>query len=282
MSRDQRIPLRRSGWITLAVCALIFVFARSAWTVTYEYDELNRLKKVNYENGAAIVYECDAAGNITAVQHLGFSNLPAKLLPSADTFVGSGTIKTRQPDGIFKSERDLNFGRYDALIVLRGIYLGKQFTNWRGALIRFDLSQVPPDVPIRKVELRLFQTTPWPLERVGVYRMLKPWEEMEATGSRPSNSSAEWWEGWEKGSRSPNHVDQATAVTAVQGPGKYMVWDVTAEARRLVRGELPNFGWYLKSAIEKYSNTLWISLRSREWKKEEERPCLLIEYGIDD
>lgn len=35
----------------------------SADELTYEYDELNRLKKVTYENGAVIAYEYDEVGN---------------------------------------------------------------------------------------------------------------------------------------------------------------------------------------------------------------------------
>lgn len=35
-----------------------------AYAVTYEYDDLNRLKQVTYDNGKAIVYEYDEVGNI--------------------------------------------------------------------------------------------------------------------------------------------------------------------------------------------------------------------------
>jgi YD repeat-containing protein len=35
--------------------------------VQYEYDSLNRLSRVTYENGDSITYEYDAAGNITNV-----------------------------------------------------------------------------------------------------------------------------------------------------------------------------------------------------------------------
>lgn len=45
----------------------LFFCASGAWAITYEYDELNRLKRVIYDNGASIIYEYDAAGNIVSV-----------------------------------------------------------------------------------------------------------------------------------------------------------------------------------------------------------------------
>jgi YD repeat-containing protein len=65
--RDLGIRLYRLAWITLGVCAVIFLLAGWAWAITYEYDELNRLKRVIYDNGASIIYEYDAAGNIVSV-----------------------------------------------------------------------------------------------------------------------------------------------------------------------------------------------------------------------
>jgi len=50
------------------VCLLVvFMLAQCTWAITYEYDDLNRLVQVNYDNGAVITYTYDAAGNITSV-----------------------------------------------------------------------------------------------------------------------------------------------------------------------------------------------------------------------
>ncbi len=65
--QDLGTRLYRLAWITLGVCAVIFLFAPWASAITYEYDELNRLKRVIYDNGASIIYEYDAAGNIVSV-----------------------------------------------------------------------------------------------------------------------------------------------------------------------------------------------------------------------
>ena len=46
------------------VAVIIFMIAAPVYAETYEYDELNRLKKVNYDNGTVIEYSYDAAGNL--------------------------------------------------------------------------------------------------------------------------------------------------------------------------------------------------------------------------
>lgn len=59
--------------ITALVVMLVTSNALSALagTVAYTYDDLNRLTKVQYQNGSAIFYEYDAAGNITSIQQQG-------------------------------------------------------------------------------------------------------------------------------------------------------------------------------------------------------------------
>jgi YD repeat-containing protein len=52
------------GLICLAVLT-VFLSVVSADQATYEYDELNRLIKVTYEDGAKITYYYDEAGNRT-------------------------------------------------------------------------------------------------------------------------------------------------------------------------------------------------------------------------
>jgi YD repeat-containing protein len=54
-------------WIAFMICTVVFLLASGAWAITYEYDELNRLKRVIYDNGTSIIYEYDAAGNIVSV-----------------------------------------------------------------------------------------------------------------------------------------------------------------------------------------------------------------------
>ena len=46
---------------------LLFVYPLTATAVTYTYDQLNRLTRVDYGEGAYIEYTYDSAGNITSV-----------------------------------------------------------------------------------------------------------------------------------------------------------------------------------------------------------------------
>ena len=59
--------------VTIAILCLLALCSYSQSTNTYEYDDLNRLKKVTYANGAVVQYEYDNVGNriakhITGVQ----------------------------------------------------------------------------------------------------------------------------------------------------------------------------------------------------------------------
>ena len=89
----------RLAWIALWVCAVMFLFASWVAAITYEYDDLNRLRKVDYENGASIIYEYDAAGNITAVQYVGLSTESDS---ASDSVTGPKSIQTGLPDGSLK------------------------------------------------------------------------------------------------------------------------------------------------------------------------------------
>ena len=46
---------------------VLFMLPALGWAATYEYDDLNRLKKVTYDSGDSIEYAYDAAGNIISV-----------------------------------------------------------------------------------------------------------------------------------------------------------------------------------------------------------------------
>src|SRR3954463_5067785 len=53
-------------WL-LAMCAGFVALASVAGSVTYEYDQLGRLRKAIYPDGTVIVYSLDPAGNRTSV-----------------------------------------------------------------------------------------------------------------------------------------------------------------------------------------------------------------------
>jgi len=51
--------------MSIVLCFLFLAFTCSAMadTVTYDYDEINQLVRVEYSNGTIITYTYDAAGN---------------------------------------------------------------------------------------------------------------------------------------------------------------------------------------------------------------------------
>jgi YD repeat-containing protein len=60
--------------ILLAACAALVLAATAARGAQYEYDALNRVTKVTYENGHTVSYHYDPAGNITSVFTVGRSS----------------------------------------------------------------------------------------------------------------------------------------------------------------------------------------------------------------
>ena len=57
----------KAGIVILAVLCSVSI-VKGVQAETYEYDELNRLKKVTYDTGKIITYEYDANGNIKNIQ----------------------------------------------------------------------------------------------------------------------------------------------------------------------------------------------------------------------
>ena len=60
---------RNALTLTALLLALLLTPSLIA-AVTYEYDELNRLTRVVYDDGKTITYAYDAAGNITATNEV--------------------------------------------------------------------------------------------------------------------------------------------------------------------------------------------------------------------
>ena len=68
----KQTSMKRFGFLPAvvlwAVFLLIFLTPGFSAADTYEYDELNRLTRVVYDDGKDITYTYDAAGNITATE----------------------------------------------------------------------------------------------------------------------------------------------------------------------------------------------------------------------
>jgi YD repeat-containing protein len=62
---------RRSNLAVLTVCTALSLGPLAANATQYEYDALDRVTRVTYDNGDSIAYSYDVAGNITSVTSKG-------------------------------------------------------------------------------------------------------------------------------------------------------------------------------------------------------------------
>jgi hypothetical protein len=195
-----------------------------------------------------------------------------RLSPSADTLISSSLWK---PCGHGrKSERFTNYGSSRNLVVVRGIHrVHGSYHEWKGTLIRFDLSELPPGAELLEAKLYLFHSS-GPREQVSVHRMKKDWAETGASWYVPSEEAEPWWEGWSDGG---NCEPVATDTQLVAGKG-WIAWDVTADVSMFLGGT-ENFGWLLKSAKTKGHDLSPLFFRSKEAKNADVRPYLLLKFN---
>ncbi len=80
------------GWIMSVVLAFsfLFLFASLAGAIDYTYDDLNRLLRVEYDDGTVIEYVYDEVGN--RVQRVSGISLPAR-----PTNLVASTVAADQP-----------------------------------------------------------------------------------------------------------------------------------------------------------------------------------------
>ena len=198
-----------------------------------------------------------------------------RLGPSADTMIRSSQWKSCGHGR--KSERQSNDGTSVNLAVARGIHqFHGRYRDWKGSLIRFDLSGVPAGTELLEAKLYLFHQA-GPREQVAVHRMNTDWVETEATWFEPADGADPWWSGWTDGQ---NYTLAPTDSQPVSAKG-WVAWDVTADVS-LFLGGTPNFGWFLKSAKTKGSDLVPVYFRSKEAKDEELRPYLILRFRSVD
>ncbi|MDY7109934.1 MAG: DNRLRE domain-containing protein [Planctomycetota bacterium] len=131
------------------------------------------------------------------------------------------------------SAPDNNYGANGA-ICLRNRYGSPQHPDHfeRDGLIRFDLSELPPDSVVTSAVMSLYYYK-WkdnnPVGRLlTCYRLTSDWDEDTVTwNTRPSK------------------MDEPTCESAVPGqPGQWMDWDVTSDVDAfLADPDIRNFGW---------------------------------------
>jgi len=173
-------------------------------------------------------------------------------------------------------QRFANFGDRQRLSIVRGVFgFDGNFHDFRGTLIRFDLSGIPSDAEIVKAELFLLHSNEQ-REVISIHRMVKDWKELEASWFEPCQGCEPWWPGWSDSfPAAKNYVNQFTYTqTATTNPG-WVSWDVTSDVRLFLSGT-PNNGWFLKSFAQMGIDQTPVNFYSREFPNPDFRPHLKI------
>jgi len=195
-----------------------------------------------------------------------------RVSPVGDTFVSNSPRLTRIGTER-EEERYVNFGTNGGLSVIRGRYAGTGgFIDWRGSLIRFDLSEILSGSEILEAKLFLYHYSAWG-EQISIHRMLKNWTELGATWSEPCEGCELWGQGWSEGNyvRSPTFSQRVTQVS------RWFSWDVTEDVRTFLSG-MPNYGWFLRSAQTTGTDATSTSFYSRNSKHTRLRPYLQVRF----
>lgn len=197
-----------------------------------------------------------------------------ELEPVADTFISSSNYTTWVGNKRI-AERYANFGTNSGLSVIKGFYGGPEyFSNWRGTLIRFDLSALPEGSEVAEAELFLYHYSVWG-QLISVHRMNREWTELGASWWQPCEGCETWWYGWDDG----NYVRAATDTQWVASINRWFSWDVTGDVQLFVNGA-PNDGWFLKSAERSGSDWTSASFYSKETREREFVPYLHVRFRI--
>ena len=182
------------------------------------------------------------------------SSTPSTIViyPSDDT-----TIEANHPDATPGSNE---------FLAIRNDYGEGGSSGWEwSALIKFDLSSIPPGTTIESAELRLYYHHWWDNDPGGrelkLYRIIDDWDE----------STTNW-------NNFPGTVSEASSSSIVPySTNTWVVWDVTEDVQKFINGEFPNYGW--KIADENYWGDINIPITylcSKEYNDDEYIPRLVI------
>ncbi|MCX5832973.1 MAG: DNRLRE domain-containing protein [Deltaproteobacteria bacterium] len=199
------------------------------------------------------------------------------LPPAADTFISSSNRRYwdyRSPYPTY--EKYANYGSSSGLAIVRGKFgMFGSFSDWRGSLIRFDLSEVPPNATIEEANLCLYQYMVWG-EQVSVHRMRKDWKELEASWYEPYKGGELWWGGWTNGQ---NYERTASDLKSVTKEG-WFCWNVKEDVKIFVNNAEENFGWFLKSAATTGSDETTVAFYSKNMRQDNLKPYLYVRYTV--
>lgn len=138
---------------------------------------------------------------------------------------------------------------------------GKQTSNARRSIVRFDLSSIPISSYIDLANLSVYADTALsPPSTIGVYRVqqspARDWTEAGVTWNRYDGTNSWTTAGGDFNSTATSSISISTTL-------KYYNWTVTYDVKNFVQTPSTNFGWVLKSSTEPNGKT--ITFRSRDY-----------------
>lgn len=129
-------------------------------------------------------------------------------------------------------------------------------TGDANALIKFDVSAIPTDAKILGVELALHfeQADNISSAEMSVHRLLRSWDELEATWDIPNNTAGPWTT---LGGDYDSNIEAIAAVSATTNTGYH--WDVTNLVSGWVSGAFVNDGLLVRVASGNVVNARFTS-----------------------
>lgn len=190
------------------------------------------------------------------------------LAPMADSWI--------QDEG--GNSRNDNFGASDLMAVG-----GRWWDTYFRAFIRFDLSSIPPDATIDSAGQRLYHALnaveATNVNRIGLYAVLKDWDEREVTWNRCARALPWTTPGADAIGRDREDVLLARrSFTSATPVNRYYDFDVTAAIQDYVDGIKPNHGFILIGKETPATNRYFNAFSTKE--SASNRPFLRVTYRI--
>lgn len=144
--------------------------------------------------------------------------------------------------------------------------------NKRVAIL-MGLSHIPSSATVTQATLYAKQVQTYGSTRtIGVYRIIRSWNETETTWNNAASTTAWSTAG---GDFVPTPTDTETLTWT--GTLQWSSWDVTSDVQAMVSGSTTNSGWLLKDTSEDTSEAYWY-FSSREGNAP---PYLYLEYTLE-
>ena len=143
-------------------------------------------------------------------------------------------------------------------------------------LTRFDLSPLPGDAIVDRATLCYYAlNNDYGYTQVQAWRMLRAWQEMEATWEQATSS--DYWETFGATGASDRAATASdTILASEENPPGWYCFDVSRDVRDFMSGAASNFGWELEPGPD-YSRFF---LASAEYATVSQRPKLIVRYNL--